>query len=125
MLEKSPSIMQSRGMGRNLKDDIEKIYAKLIALETEVVNLRQGYVVVNTRYAEALGSLKHLTHTSLEAAKRAAAAVAHQAEESLLQASAQAAAAAKRAAEAAAEAVKMSNLASESARTARQAQSKK
>ena len=64
MLGRIPSIMLSVGIGRNVKDDIEKIYAKLIALETEVVNLRQGYVVVNTRYAEALGSLKHLTHTS-------------------------------------------------------------
>ena len=55
-----------------MKDDIEKIYTKLVNLETEVSNLRQGYITVNARYAEALGTLKALTSSALEAAKRAA-----------------------------------------------------
>jgi hypothetical protein len=55
-----------------MKEDIDKIYAKLISLETEVSNLRQGYITVNARYAEALGTLKELTSSALEAAKRAA-----------------------------------------------------
>lgn len=41
-----------------MNQEIEKIYAKLIDLESEVANLRQGYIVVNQRYAEAIGSLK-------------------------------------------------------------------
>ena len=56
-----------------MKDDIEKIYGKLVSLESEVGNLRQGYITVNARYADALGTLKTLTSSSLEAAKRAAA----------------------------------------------------
>jgi hypothetical protein len=40
-----------------MQGDIDKIYAKLISLETEVTNLRQGYIVVNKRYTEALSSL--------------------------------------------------------------------
>ena len=105
-----------------MKDDIEKIYAKLVNLETEVTNLRTGYIVVNQRYAEAMGSLKALTASALEAAKRAAIA----AEKALLAAKSSATAAKLAAsesvidaAEAAAEAVRMSNLASESARNAR------
>ena len=163
-----------------IKADIEKIYAKLVSLETEVTNLRNGYVIVNKRYTEALTTLKTLTQTSLVAAKRAAvaaekashaakicataakaaaekyvidaaeaaasaaamaaeaaiqaaaaasasaaaaaAAVAEQAEESLIAASAEASVATRRAAEAAADAVRMSNLASESAKKARQGQ---
>jgi transglutaminase/protease-like cytokinesis protein 3 len=57
-----------------MKDDIEKIYAKLVSLEVEVTNLRTGYIVVNQRYADAMGSLKALTASALEAAKRAAIA---------------------------------------------------
>jgi len=53
---------------------IEKIYAKLLSLEAEVSNLRQGYIVVNQRYTEAIGALKLLTTSALEAAKRAAIA---------------------------------------------------
>ena len=34
--------------------ELETIHAKLAALEAEVVNLRQGYVIVNKRYNEAL-----------------------------------------------------------------------
>ena len=72
-----------------MKEDIEKIYAKLISLETEIANLRQGYMVVNQRYAEAIGTLKSLTASALEAAKRAAIA----AEKALLAAQSSAAAA--------------------------------
>ena len=57
-----------------MKEDTEKTYAKLISLETEVMNLRQGYAVVNQRYLEALASLKLLTQNALEATMRATAA---------------------------------------------------
>ena len=57
-----------------MKDDIEKIYAKLVSLETEVSNLRQGYILVNAQYTKALAGLKSLTNSALEAAKRSAVA---------------------------------------------------
>ena len=118
-----------------MSEEIPKIYAKLVALETVVSDLRQGYLIVNQRYTNALASLKDLTAHASEAAKRSAtgalkaaeaaknasmaATVAHQAEESSLIASAQAAEATKIATDAATEAVKMSNLAADVARTAR------
>jgi hypothetical protein len=55
-----------------MQDDIEKIYSKLVSLETEVSHLRQVYITVNARYAEPIGTLKNLTSSALEAAKRAA-----------------------------------------------------
>lgn len=60
-----------------MKDDIEKIYAKLIAHETEIINLRKGYMIVNERYTKALTSLKELTASAAEAAKKAALAAEH------------------------------------------------
>ena len=54
-----------------MKEDIDKIYAKLVSLETEVTNLRQGYMVVNLRYTAALSSLKELTNSATLAAKKA------------------------------------------------------
>ena len=56
-----------------MDNELETIHAKLSALEAEVINLRQGYIVVNKRFTEALGSLKVLTIHASEAAKRAAA----------------------------------------------------
>lgn len=92
-----------------MNKEIENIYSKLVNLETEVNNLRQGYAVINQRYSEAIGTLKNLTSSALEAAKRAAIA----AEKALL--------AARNSAKAAqlAAAVRMSNAAAESARSAR------
>ena len=52
-----------------MNDDIEKIYAKLVAHETEIINLRKGYMILNERYTKALGSLKELTNNAAEAAK--------------------------------------------------------
>ena len=57
-----------------MQDDIEKIYAKLIAHESEIINLRQGYIVVNEKYTAALSSLRTLTISAAEAAKRACTA---------------------------------------------------
>ena len=54
-----------------MNDDIEKIYAKLVAHETEIINLRKGYMILNERYTKALGSLKELTNNAAEAAKKA------------------------------------------------------
>ncbi len=53
-----------------MQEDIQKIYAKLVNLESEVLNLRKGYIIVNKRYADALSNLKSLTSSALEAAKR-------------------------------------------------------
>ena len=114
-----------------MADDIEKIYAKLIAHESEIMNLRQGYMIVNERYTQALHSLKELTDTAAHAAKQAciaaeqatistrkcAEAAKKAADQQVIDAAE--AAATKRATLAAAEAVKLSNLAAESARTAK------
>jgi hypothetical protein len=89
-----------------MTDEIQKIYSKIVGLETEVGDLRQGYLLINRRYSAALTSLKELTSHASEAAKRSASGALKAAE------------AAKHAAEAATEAVKMSNLASEAARSA-------
>jgi hypothetical protein len=53
-----------------MNDDIEKIYAKLVAHETEIINLRKGFMIVNERYTKALASLKELT-SAADAAKKA------------------------------------------------------
>ena len=57
-----------------MKDDIDKIYAKLVSLEAEIQSLRQGYVTLNQQYAAAVISLNTLTTSALEASKRAAVA---------------------------------------------------
>ena len=57
-----------------ISDAENKIYARLTELESEVVTLRDGYLVVNRRYSQALLSMKTLTNSTLEAALRAAAA---------------------------------------------------
>ena len=44
-----------------MQDKLEDIYARLIAHETEIMNLRKGYLVINEKYATALGSLRALT----------------------------------------------------------------
>ena len=48
--------------------DIKDISAKITALELEVANLRQGYVISNTRYTEAISSLHALTTHASDAA---------------------------------------------------------
>jgi len=63
-----------------MSEEIEKIYSKLIALETVVSDLRQGYLIVNQRYTNALASLKELTAHASEAAKRSAASALKAAE---------------------------------------------
>ena len=109
-----------------MEQEAAKIYEKLAALETEVLSLRDGYLVVNKRYSETLHSLKSLTTDASEAAQRAAAA----AEKSLLACdnaakaaslaadnnALQAALAAASAAESSAEAVRMAHAANASAR---------
>jgi hypothetical protein len=54
-----------------MEQDVDKIYAKLISLENEISNLRQGYMVVNQRYTETLNILMDLTNSAAEAAKKA------------------------------------------------------
>ena len=46
-----------------MSEDIEKLYTRMIELETEVGNLREGYIIVNKRYSDSLASLKELTET--------------------------------------------------------------
>ena len=127
-----------------MNDDIEKIYAKLVAHETEIINLRKGYMIINERYTKALVSLKQLTNSAAEAAKKAclaaekanfataqcftaakeaanqsvieAAEAAAEAANFSAEAAIEAAAATKRAAEAAADAVKMANAAAATAK---------
>lgn len=57
-----------------ISDSEKVIFAKLAALDSEVVTLREGYLVLNKRYSEALASMKALTAHTLEAAIRAAIA---------------------------------------------------
>ena len=57
-----------------MKNEIAKIYAKIMNLETEVHSLQQGYVTLNQQYAAAVSGLHTLTTTALEASKRAAIA---------------------------------------------------
>ena len=105
-----------------MKEDINKIYAKLLSLETEVQNLRQGYVTLNQQYAAAVSTLNSLTISALEASKRAAIAAEKALSAARNSAKAAHLAASKdaiEAAEAAAKAVRMSNAAAESARSAR------
>ena len=111
----------------------EQIHARLVALETEIMNLRQGYIVTNERYSNALIALRVLTTHSMDAAKRAAASAkkcviaVQRALDAARQASDRSAdrtvefavAAAEASAEAAAEAVKLSHAASAYIRTAK------
>jgi hypothetical protein len=57
-----------------MSEETDKIYARLAAQHTEIANLRQGYVIVNNRYATALESLRMLSSNAREAMKRAEAA---------------------------------------------------
>jgi hypothetical protein len=53
--------------------DSEKIiHAKIAQLEADIASLRDGYMIVNKRYAQTLDSMKLLTQSALEAALRAA-----------------------------------------------------
>jgi hypothetical protein len=51
-----------------------KILAKLTDLENEISTLREGFLIVNKRYADTVDNMKLLTSQSLEAAMRSAAA---------------------------------------------------
>jgi hypothetical protein len=54
-------------------DDSEKIiHTKIAQLEADIASLRDGYMIVNKRYAHTLDSMKLLTQSALEAALRAA-----------------------------------------------------
>jgi hypothetical protein len=55
-----------------LKQNLDQVYAKLKALETDLDDLRSTYSGVNKSYIAALTSLNELTLYSSEAAKRAA-----------------------------------------------------
>ena len=55
-----------------MTDELKKIYSKLVLLETEVSDLRHGYVLINRRYSVVLTSLKDLTAHACESAKRSA-----------------------------------------------------
>ena len=54
--------------------------SRLLLIEQEVSNLRQGYAVVSARYIAALNSLKSFTVHAMEAAKRASLAAQRAAE---------------------------------------------
>lgn len=56
-----------------MDDEAERSHAKLVALEQDIMNLRQSYVTVNKRYATALASLKGMAADATEAARRSAA----------------------------------------------------
>lgn len=110
--------------------------------------MRQGYVILNQRYSEAVGALKAISLSSLEVARRAATAserarvaaarsaaigesaaepavaavvdaAAHQIPEDVLRISADAAVAVKQATESATEAARMAYLVAEAARRVR------
>lgn len=114
------------GQPRKIMTEAEqKLYSKMEAIEHKLVNLRQGYLIVNKRYNEAIGSLKELTQHTMIAAKKAAEAalISRQAADRAAAAARLAAdshiiAAAEAAADAA-QAVKLSHAASASARRAR------
>lgn len=55
-------------------DSEQRISAKLAQIEADISMLREGYLVVNKRYAETLQTLKALTEHSLEASLRSATA---------------------------------------------------
>ena len=55
-----------------MSDELKEIYLKINMLESEVGDLRNGYLTINKSYSEALKSLKDLTEHACEAAKRSA-----------------------------------------------------
>ena len=57
-----------------MQEKIDKLYERLVSLETEVANLRSGYIILDDRYRKALASFRVLTLNAAEAAKRAARA---------------------------------------------------
>ena len=57
-----------------MNQETEKLYATLAALQQELTNMRQGYILVNQRYAQALDSLNALINSTAEAATLAAIA---------------------------------------------------
>ncbi len=57
-----------------MDEQTEKIYARLAAMDREIANLRQGYVIVNKRYTEALASLRRLITHATDAARKSSQA---------------------------------------------------
>jgi hypothetical protein len=55
-------------------DSEQRISAKLAQIEADISMLREGYLVVNKRYADTLQTMKALTEHSLEASLRSATA---------------------------------------------------
>ena len=41
------------GAGRTTAE-VDKLYERMGSIEAEIINLRQGYIIVNTRYTVAL-----------------------------------------------------------------------
>lgn len=58
----------------NSEERDARFTARLEQLEQDIASLRQGFLVVNARYAQTMQSLKLLTDATLEAALRAASA---------------------------------------------------
>ena len=59
-----------------MNDEIKQILKKIIDLESEMTNLKEGYFNVNKNYVKSLTSLKTLTHYAADAAKRSAKSAA-------------------------------------------------
>ena len=57
-----------------MSNETDLLHSTLALSQNEVMNLREGYGIVNSRYSAALASLKKLTDNTTEAIKRAAAA---------------------------------------------------
>jgi hypothetical protein len=63
-------------MNAFMNDEIKQILKKIIDLESEMTNLKEGYFNVNKSYVKSLTSLKTLTHYAADAAKRSAKSAA-------------------------------------------------
>ena len=55
-----------------MSEQNDTLYDRVISIEKELVNLRQGYVIVNDRYNTAMGSLTKVNNLSVIAAQKAA-----------------------------------------------------
>ena len=60
--------------GTVMSTELEKVHEKLAGLEREIKELREGYVIANKRYTEALATLSEMVANAKEAASRAATA---------------------------------------------------
>ena len=50
----------------------DPLYARVVSIEKELINLRQGYVIVNDRYNSAMSLLTKVSSHSVVAAQKAA-----------------------------------------------------